>query len=224
LSNFAHTCALHTGSRLSSCSSAGRATRFARNGDLYRHFFLDTKHGLREFQINNAFLITPPRRTSASTPSASTAAAERISTTKKRTQNVAKVTETAEPGERIATAAAQPVDTVLVICASLIRILQDLVRNRNLFEPLFGRSVTGVGIWMQFTGASPICLFELVFGRCARHAEQRIKISFVSHEQSSRLAAMCRLSALPAKSYNETSLRWSLRPDETASTAAITCG
>src|ERR1051325_8300969 len=83
-----------------------------------------------------------------------------------------------------ATAATEASFTVSVIRRALLRIPQHVVRLGDLLDPLFGvlRAVVAVGVVRHRQLA--ICLLDLVVGRCACNAENRVKIG---HEpQSSR--------------------------------------
>jgi len=65
----------------------------------------------------------------------------------------------------------------LIVLFSFLGIAQHLIRSGDIFEPLSGGFIPGIGIWMVLLGEVSIGLFDLVGARFLFHPEDFVIVS-----------------------------------------------
>src|SRR5262249_25096028 len=116
---------------------------------------------------------TPPRPTRSTTGTAAKDVAEDVG------EGREDVTDVAETGA--AEAAARSGMTEPIVAGPPLRVGEDLVCLRCLFEPAFGFGIVGIAIRVQLHRHAAIGALEVARVRVARHAENFVVVLLFRH-------------------------------------------
>ena len=176
----------------------GTLTRVAVDRRLDLHLAGHAEDGLLEGEAQDHLGVRSRHRPGPSAPPAARGSAHPV---EERVEQVAQAA-----GERVArgpaagTRTEDPLGPVPVVAGTALGVLQDLVGQADLLEPLGTAVVVLVGVGMELAGLGPIGPLELLVGGIAADTEDLVEVGVGHRPEAPRGHRPASLSRSPSRS------------------------